>query len=100
MLIVTGIVSVAPINLPNFLADLSSLAVAARRRKGNLSYDVAAVDAAQGRVLVAERWEYPAALIAHLASSETAAFVGHWQDRMDGDIRKYDAANERGVTDD
>jgi quinol monooxygenase YgiN len=99
MLIVTGKISVSPTDLPTFLADLQALAVSAREREGNRSYDVAVIDASHGLLLIAERWESPDALGTHLGAEETATFVERWGDRMKVDIRKYDAANERTVTD-
>jgi quinol monooxygenase YgiN len=99
MLIVTGTISVPPANLADFVADLKALAVPTRRRDGNLSYDAAILDASVGQLLVAERWRDQAALSAHLAADDTTAFVARWQDRMRGDIRKYDAANERALGD-
>jgi quinol monooxygenase YgiN len=99
MLIVTGVMSVPPANLADFVADLHALAVTTRRRDGNLSYDAAVLDALGGQLLVAERWRDQAALSAHLAADDTTAFVSRWQDHMAGDIRKYDATNERALGD-
>jgi quinol monooxygenase YgiN len=95
MLIITGYMHVDPTDLAQFRADLTALAAATRQRPGNISYD-AAVDAPEsGRLLIAERWVDQAALSAHLAAADTIAFVDRWHGRMQGDIRKYDAANER-----
>ena len=44
-----------------------------------------------------ERWKDQLSLTAH---PDTLAFVERWQDRMSGDILKYDAANERTLMDD
>jgi quinol monooxygenase YgiN len=99
MLIVTGTISVSPSDLADFVADLQVLANATRQRDGNLSYAVATLDASAGQLLVAERWRDQAALTAHLQADDTGAFVGRWQNRMRGDIRKYDAGNERALGD-
>ncbi|AJY46545.1 putative quinol monooxygenase [Martelella endophytica] len=99
MLIVTGIMNVAPSDLEAFLADLHSLALATRQRPGNIAYDAAVEDAPAGRLLIAERWADQAALTAHLKADDTKAFGQRWQGRMWGDIRKYDASNERALTD-
>lgn len=36
---------------------------------------------------------------AQLDASETTAIVARWQGRMRGDVRKFDASNERGSLD-
>ncbi|TWB21836.1 quinol monooxygenase YgiN [Nitrospirillum amazonense] len=99
MLIVMGHVQVAPSATEEFAADIQALAQSVRRREGNLSYAVAVEDPSAGRLLVAERWRDQASLSAHLDAPDTRAFVGKWQGRMAGDIRKYDAANERSLMD-
>ncbi|MGX1500042.1 quinol monooxygenase YgiN [Labrenzia sp. MBR-25] len=100
MLIVTGYMHVDPADLAEFTGDLASLAVATRQRAGNVSYDAALDDAKAGRWLIAEQWADQAALIAHLEAEDTAAFIAKWRGRMQGDIRKYDASNERGLAED
>ncbi|WP_244476217.1 antibiotic biosynthesis monooxygenase [Rhizobium sp. Leaf306] len=98
MLIVTGHMYVDHLELAQFLRDLDVLASATRQRAGNISYDVAVADPQVGRLLISERWSDQSALSAHLDAAETLAFVSRWQFRMRGDIRKYDASNERDVT--
>ena len=95
MLIVTGHVDVAPSDVEAFVGDVSQLAAAARARQGCLSYHVAVEDAAQGRVLVAERWRDQAALSDHLQAADTLAFLARWHSRSAGRVLKFDAANER-----
>lgn len=97
MLIVTGYISVPPADLPRFVEEAGLLARVTRQRDGNLSYDVAVLDVAAGRLLVAERWRNEAALVAHLRANDTRAFVSRWQERMLGDVRQYDANNGRPV---
>lgn len=99
MLIVTGYMHVDPTDVAEFIADLKMLAVSTRRHRGNISYDAALDDAQIGRLLISERWTDQAALSAHLEANGTVAFVARWQGRMRGDIRKYDASNERDLTD-
>jgi quinol monooxygenase YgiN len=89
---------VDPADLPQFLQDLQTLAVATRQRNGNISYDTAVNDTVTGELLVSERWVDQSALSAHLEAVDTAAFVSRWQGRMHGNIRKYDASNERSLT--
>lgn len=97
MIIVTGTVEVDLPDLEPFAADLQALAEVSRQRAGNLAYAVARDTTLPGRLLVAERWQDQASLTAHLEASDTRAFVTRWQGRMRGDIRKYDAGNERDV---
>lgn len=100
MLIVTGHMHVDPADLAQFIADLELLAATTRQRAGNISYDAALADPQAGRLLIAERWQDQAALSAHLEAGDTVAFIARWQGRMQGDIRKYDASNERDLADD
>jgi quinol monooxygenase YgiN len=95
MLLVTGYIRVDPADLLQFLQDLRDLAVATRQRAGNISYDAAIIDTLTGELLLSERWVDQSALSAHLDAADTIAFVSRWQGRMHGDIRKYDALNER-----
>lgn len=99
MLIVMGHVQVDPSAVEEFAADIQALARSVRQREGNLTYAVAVDDQSKGRLLVAERWRDQASLSAHLDAPDTRAFVGKWQGRMTGDVRKYDAANERSLLD-
>lgn len=100
MLIVLGYIQVNPADLAEFRLDLQSLAEATRQRAGNISYDAALDDPRDGRLLIAERWADQVALTAHLEADDTVAFVNRWRGRIQGDIRKYDAANERELDDD
>ena len=97
MLIVTGHISVPPADLPRFVEEAGHLASVTRQRDGNLSYDIAVLDAAAGRLLVAERRRDEAALAAHLRANGTVAFVSRWQGRLLGEVRQYDAENERQI---
>lgn len=97
MLIVTGYIHVDPQEVPHFLAELKDLAIVTRRRPGNISYDAAIDDPAAGRLLIAERWTGQEALSAHLDAEETKAFVARWRGSLRGDVRKFDASNERGL---
>lgn len=97
MLTVTGYMHIDPADLVQFLGDLQALAVATRQRAGNISYDAAVDDPLAGRLLLSERWSDQSALSAHLSAEDTVAFVSRWQARMRGDVRKYDASNERNL---
>jgi len=99
MLIVTGYVYVEPPDVAEFAADIQVLAHSAKQRGGGTFYAVAVDDRAAGRLLVVERWRDQASLTAHLDAPETLTFVERWRGRMRGDLRKYDAANERTLFD-
>jgi quinol monooxygenase YgiN len=99
MLIITGYMHVDPADLVQFVTELNALAFTARKRRGNITYDAAVDDQRSGRLLISERWVDQAALSAHLRSADTNAFVGRWSGKMRGEIRKYDALNERDVMD-
>lgn len=99
MLILTGYVHVAPVDIDDFLADIQALTRSGRRREGNLLYAVAMDDRDIGRLLVVERWRDQASLSTHLNASETVEFVARWQGRMTAEILKYDATNERPLMD-
>ncbi len=98
MLIITGHVYIEPSQLALFLPDLKTLAIATRLRAGNIAYHAAVEDAETGQVLVSERWADQASLNAHLQATDTMAFVSKWEGKMRGDIRKFDAANERALS--
>ncbi len=99
MLIIIGYMHIDPTEVPKFVAELKDLAVVTRRRAGNISYDAALDDPVAGRLLIAEHWVDQQALSAHLDAEETKAFVARWKGRMRGDVKKFDALNERGLLD-
>lgn len=97
MLIITGHMHVDPADLAPFIADLKELATETRKRPGCISYDAGVDDPHAARLLIAERWADQAALSAHLLAADTIAFVRRWSGKMRGEIRKYDAFNERDI---
>lgn len=99
MLIITGHMHVDPADLAPFIADLKKLATETRKRPGCISYDAAVDDPHAARLLISERWADQAALSAHLQAADTIAFISRWSGKMRGDIRKYDACNERDIMD-
>jgi quinol monooxygenase YgiN len=99
MLIITGHMHVDPADLAPFTADLQALATETRKRSGCISYDAAVDDPHAGRLLISERWADQAALSAHLLAADTIAFIRRWSGKMRGEIRKYDAFNERDIMD-
>lgn len=98
MLIILGYAHIQPSVLGQFMNEIRLLAESVRRRDGNISYNIAVEDSLAGKILIAERWKHQAALTAHLESANTVAFMGRWQNSMTGAVLKYDAVNERGLT--
>ncbi len=99
MLIITGHMHVDPADLAPFTADIEALAAETRKRPGCISYDAAVDDPHAGRLLISERWTDQAALSAHLLAADSIAFIRRWSGKMRGEIRKYDAFNERDIMD-
>ncbi|KGD84842.1 antibiotic biosynthesis monooxygenase [Pantoea stewartii subsp. indologenes] len=95
MLIINGYIHVFPEDFKQFMDDIQSLPRAARQRGGNYSYDITVEDYPAGKLLISERWKDQAALSAHLESTDTPAFIYRWENRMKGELLKYDAFNER-----
>jgi quinol monooxygenase YgiN len=56
MLIITGYMHIDPTEVPQFLAELTDLAIVTRRRPGKISYNAALDDPETGRLLIAECW--------------------------------------------
>lgn len=99
MLIITGYMHVDPADLTQFMTELNALASTTRKRPGSITYDAAVDDAQSGRLLISERWVDQDALGAHLQAVDTIAFVSRWRGKMRGEMRKYDALNERDIMD-
>lgn len=97
MLIVTGHIQLAPSDVASFISDMVAFGDAARARDGCLFFAVAPDNPQTGRILVVERWRDQAALDAHLAADDTAAFVSRWQGCMRNALTKFDASNERAL---
>lgn len=97
MLIVAGYLYVSAEDIERFQGEFQTFAVATRQRKGNISYDAAIEDPKSGKLILLERWTDQAALSAHLNAIDTVQFVNRWERLMRGDIRKYDASNERDL---
>jgi quinol monooxygenase YgiN len=97
MLIVTGCLYVSSGDIERFLVEFQTLAIDTRQREGNISYDAAIEERQSGKLILIERWADQTALSAHLNALDTLQFVDRWQGLMRGDIRKYDASNERDL---
>ncbi|MFP2428636.1 putative quinol monooxygenase [Enterobacter ludwigii] len=98
MLIILGYAHIQPSVFGQFMNEIRLLAESVRGRDGNISYNIAVEDSLAGKILIAERWANHAALTAHLESATTVAFTERWQNSMTGAVLKYDAVNERGLT--
>jgi len=99
MLIITGYMQVDPADLAQCMTELNALASTTRKRPGSITYDAAVDDPQSGRLLISERWIDQAALSAHLQAADTIAFVSRWIGKMRGELKKYDALNERDIMD-
>jgi quinol monooxygenase YgiN len=99
MIIIAGHIKTAPALVDELAAVLRSLIPATLKEDGCLSYAFALDDAAAGTVLVYERWRDEAALAAHLALPSIGALLGGWADKIELHVKKFDASNERSMSD-
>jgi quinol monooxygenase YgiN len=98
MVIVAGSIFVDPQQVDRFVQAVVSLADKTRQETGCLHYTLAVDDAAQGRIVVLERWRDEPALRAHLATEHVAAFLQQVGDIVKSmDAKLYDVSNERDV---
>lgn len=95
MIIVLGHIEIAPADRDEFLQDIKEINPANKTGSGCLSYAITIADPEVARMQVAERWQDQQSLSAHLARQETLAFIDKWSGRMQGEVLKYDATNER-----
>ncbi|SOH95347.1 Quinol monooxygenase YgiN [Monaibacterium marinum] len=98
MLILMGHITLAPSDVAEFLADTRDFVANTRKLDGCLFYSIAMDDQASGRVLTVERWKDQDALTAHTQRPEMAEVMGKWMGTIKMDIQKYDASNERDLT--
>ncbi len=100
MIVLAGHLKTTP-ELAAELADTMRMLVEPTLREdGCLAYHFALDSSTDGTVLVYERWRDAAALALHLAQPSILALLDGWADRVDASgVRKFDAANERGVMD-
>ncbi|GAB2188092.1 putative quinol monooxygenase [Roseibium sp. LAB1] len=94
MLILMGYIHIAPQDVDAFADDVRTISLSTTAEDGCLFYGITLDDRATGRFLVAERWRDQEALIAHLATAETVAFLALWGDRMKADLRTYQVSEE------
>ncbi len=99
MIVLMGYLHLNPTDVDTFVADIRSFSVSTRAEKGCLFYAVALDDANTGRMLVVERWQDQASLTNHLRRQETVTFLKKWENKIRGDIQKFDASHERLLMD-
>ena len=99
MIIVLGYIHLNPADVDDFVTDVRAIIPGTRAQKGCLFYTATVDDARSGRMLIAERWQDQESLTAHLESSTSTAFLTKWTKRLTSDVLKYDASNERSLTD-
>jgi quinol monooxygenase YgiN len=99
MIVVLGHVRIDPSDVDEFSRDVKEIDPSKKAESGCLSYSVTRDDPTTGRMLVAERWRDQQSLTAHIQRKETVAFVQKWSGRMQSDVLKYDASNERSLLD-
>jgi quinol monooxygenase YgiN len=95
----TRYIDLDPTDVNAFAADIRNFSVITREERECLFYTAAVEDADTGRMLIAERWQDQASLKAHLEAPSTIDFLKKWGSRINGDLLKYDAANERSLMD-
>lgn len=99
MIILAGHLKTSPDLVEELSAALKSLVADTLKEDGCLDYYFAIDDKAAGSILVYERWRDQASLNTHLALPAVGGVLGGWADRIQIDVRKFDASNERGFTD-
>jgi len=98
MVIVAGSIFVDPQQVDRFVKAVVPLAQKTRNEDGCLHYTLAVDDAAQGRIVVLERWRDEPALRAHLATEHVKEFLEQVGDIVKSmDAKLYDVSNERDV---
>lgn len=99
MLIIAGHILTDPSSVEDLARDLRAGIPRTLREDGCLGYAFALDDAEKGSILVYERWRDQDALTAHLSQPEIGELMGKWAGRFEIAVSKFDASNERGLTD-
>lgn len=97
MIIVLGHVHFHPSERSAFVFDVRMLARTRSAESGCLLF-AAVEDDSPGWVLIVKCWRDEAALAAHVAAADIAAYLETWGGRLRSDLLKYDAADESAVT--
>ena len=99
MIILAGHLVTKPELVEELAATLQSLVADTLKEDGCLDYNFAIQDRAAGSILVYERWRDQDALNVHLALPQIGAVLGGWADKIEIKVAKFDALNQRGLTD-
>lgn len=99
MIIVMGYIYLDPSDVSAFFTDVEAITPGAAAASGCHLYSVTLADAANGRLLVTERWQSQAGLTAHLEKPATLAFLQKWGGKLRSEVLKYDASHERPLLD-
>ena len=93
MIVMMGYIHLEPFDVPEFLADLETIAAGTRAERGCLFYAIALEDAPSGRMLLAQRWLDQDAFTAHLAGPHAASFQQTWANKVRVDIQRYEVSS-------
>jgi len=99
MLIIAGHILTDPSSVEDLARDLRAGVERTLKEDGCLAYAFALDDAEKGSILVYERWRDEASLAAHLSQPEIGELIGKWAGKFEIAVGKFDASNERGLTD-
>ena len=92
MIVMMGYIHLEPSVVPEFLADLETIAAGTRAERGCLFYGAALEDAPSGRMLLAQRWLDQDAFTAHLSGPHAASFQQKWANKARVDIQRYEVS--------
>lgn len=99
MIILMGYIHLNPSDVSEFVTDVQAITRSTKAEEGCLFYTVTLDDASAGRMLVVERWRDEQSLAAHMQAQQTKTFLEKWASRMQSDVLRYNASNERSLLD-
>lgn len=99
MIILAGYMHTKPELAEELLGALNSLVEPTLKEEGCLDYAFALQEGGNGSILVYERWTSQELLNKHLAQPSIGAVLGDWAEKIEIDVKKFDASNERGFMD-
>jgi quinol monooxygenase YgiN len=97
MIIITGNIRCPADTYDELLAALQAGVPATRTEDGCMFYAFAGENAAEGLILVSERWRDDAALQTHLATPAVAALFERFAGRFTPEVRAYDVSGDRAL---
>lgn len=95
MIIIAGNVFVDPTEIEEFVKEARATMALGKANEGCISITFTIDDKETGSVLVLERWKDQALLDRHLSLPEVVAIFSKWGPKMNNEVKKYDASNER-----